>query len=252
MPRLTASTYSTFAPNPRSDVSIVSRCRVYSMRARLQCFWPRQSIALRPQPSACPSQTPLCLRLTQKRNISADKEPPPETQKPKGPNQDALPHVSEEAAIEGKITGDGGPDLEQSTPVEEVSQEPNSVLCSSLSLLKVLKRDEKSQEKAPKILQSGASSSSSKGTRSYSTTARRRATTQALVNPESAEVQRPGYIFDLPALPLPSNSHLKHRYDPIVEQVTNLLMRDGKKGVAQRVRLSVPLPLPGQPAAMYI
>lgn len=31
-----------------------------------------------------------------------------------------MPHVSEEAAIEGKITGEGGPDLDQSTPVQEV------------------------------------------------------------------------------------------------------------------------------------
>lgn len=38
----------------------------------------------------------------------------------KGPNTDQLPHVSEEAAVTGKITGGGGPDLSQGTPVEEV------------------------------------------------------------------------------------------------------------------------------------
>lgn len=44
-----------------------------------------------------------------------------------------------------------------------------------------------------------------------------------------------GHKHGLPTLPLPSKNNLNHRYDPLVEQVTNLLMRDGKKSVAQRV-----------------
>lgn len=44
-----------------------------------------------------------------------------------------------------------------------------------------------------------------------------------------------GHKFGLPTLPLESQNHMKHRYDPLVEQVTNLLMRDGKKSAAQRV-----------------
>ena len=65
-------------------------------------------------------QIPLCLRL-QKRSITADEKPLPkaETSGP-GPNQEQLPHVSEEAATTGKVTGEGGPELEQGTPVEEV------------------------------------------------------------------------------------------------------------------------------------
>ena len=62
-----------------------------------------------------------------------------------------------------------------------------------------------------------------------------------MIEPESAEVQNQGHIFELPELPLPNHSHLKHRYDPVVHQVTNLLMRDGKLSKAQRVRPSVPL-----------
>ena len=62
-----------------------------------------------------------------------------------------------------------------------------------------------------------------------------------MIDPESAEVQNQGHIFGLPELPLPSTSHLKHRYDPVVHQVTNLLMQDGKLSKAQRVRPSVPL-----------
>jgi hypothetical protein len=49
------------------------------------------------------------------------------------------------------------------------------------------------------------------------------------------DVLAAGHKFGLPSLPLPSNTHLKHRYDPLVEQVTKLLMRHGKLSVAQRV-----------------
>jgi small subunit ribosomal protein S7 len=45
----------------------------------------------------------------------------------------------------------------------------------------------------------------------------------------------PGLKFEMPTLPLPKDGHVKHRYDPVLEQVTNLLMRHGKKSVAQRV-----------------
>ena len=43
-------------------------------------------------------------------------------QKSPGPNQEQLPHVSEEAAATSKIQGDEGPDLSQGTPVQEVAQ----------------------------------------------------------------------------------------------------------------------------------
>jgi small subunit ribosomal protein S7 len=62
----------------------------------------------------------VCFRL-QKRFIAAKDRPLAEADKPgPGPNQDQLPHVSEEAAATGKITGEGGPDIEQGTPVQEV------------------------------------------------------------------------------------------------------------------------------------
>ncbi|KDN71910.1 putative 30S ribosomal protein S7 [Colletotrichum sublineola] len=41
--------------------------------------------------------------------------------------------------------------------------------------------------------------------------------------------------FPLPKLPLPPHSHLKSRYHPVLDQLTNLMMRDGKKAQAQRV-----------------
>jgi small subunit ribosomal protein S7 len=53
-----------------------------------------------------------------------------------------------------------------------------------------------------------------------------------------------GHKFGLPELPIPPNSNLKYRYDPIIVQVTNLIMKDGKKSVAQRVGSSVSLSFP--------
>ena len=50
-----------------------------------------------------------------------------------------------------------------------------------------------------------------------------------------------GHKFGLPELPLPKNANFKYRYDPVVAQVTNLLMKDGKLSVAQRVGSSVSL-----------
>ena len=50
-----------------------------------------------------------------------------------------------------------------------------------------------------------------------------------------------GHKFGLPTLPLPSDGNLKYRYDPVVAQVTTLLMRHGKLSVAQRVGPSVSL-----------
>lgn len=50
---------------------------------------------------------------------------------------------------------------------------------------------------------------------------------------DSAEV---GHKYGVPEVPIPSGMHLKHRYHPVLEQITNLLMKDGKKSKAQRVR----------------
>lgn len=66
-----------------------------------------------------------------------------------------------------------------------------------------------------------------------------------MISFEDSGVESSGHNFDLPALPLQANMHLKYRYAPIVKQVTNLLMKDGKLSVAQRVRPSVVPPLKG-------
>ncbi|KAI9780593.1 MAG: hypothetical protein M1816_002813 [Peltula sp. TS41687] len=118
-----------------------------------------------------------------------------------------IPHVSEEAAKTAEITGEEGPDIGQGTPVTEI-----------------LKQEPDMKEKAPEVLKEEIDSLIS------STQASMMAETDDDIEAENSR----GYKFDLPELPLPSNAHLKHRYAPILEQVTNLMMRDGKKSVAQR------------------
>ena len=44
-----------------------------------------------------------------------------------------------------------------------------------------------------------------------------------------------GFKYPLPDLPLPPGSKLQDRYSDIITQFTNLLMRNGKKGKAERV-----------------
>ena len=65
---------------------------------------------------------PLTHRPCARRALSSTEKPLPEhdSKKP-GPNQEQLPHVSEEAAATSKVTGETGPELDQGTPVEEVN-----------------------------------------------------------------------------------------------------------------------------------
>ena len=91
------------------------------MRSRLLQIIPGPSVTIRSTlPALTAYQPSLCLRL-QKRLITAKEKPLPEADKSElGPNQEQLPHVSEEAAATDKIMGEEGPDIEQGTPVQEV------------------------------------------------------------------------------------------------------------------------------------
>jgi small subunit ribosomal protein S7 len=84
-----------------------------------------------------------------------------------------------------------------------------------------------------------------KGSRSYSTMTTQTGSSgldMGLIDVQSATKlpQTPGLKFEMPSLPLPKDGHVKHRYDPVVEQVTNLLMRHGEKSVAQSVSFTWP------------
>ena len=104
----------------------------------------------------------------------------------------------------------------------------------------VLNRDDAAEEKKPEVLKERPESKTPNGTRSFSTMARRRADVVTTTSEHTA-VESQGHIFGLPELPIPPRNHLKYRYEPIVQQVTGLIMKSGKLGVAQRVRPSVPL-----------
>lgn len=53
---------------------------------------------------------------------------------------------------------------------------------------------------------------------------------------EWGDMQNPGHKFGLPKKPYPEGFNMKKRYHPVLEQLTRLLMRDGKLSVSQRVR----------------
>lgn len=90
------------------------------MPPRLQLFRSGKPATIFPRVSQ-QVKSPLCLRISPQRCISADEKPLPKAN-PGGsePNQEQLPHISEEAAVMGKITGGGGPEIDQGTPVQEV------------------------------------------------------------------------------------------------------------------------------------
>lgn len=107
----------------------------------------------------------------------------------------------------------------------------------------------------PKVMKEDLKASKPSNSRSYSTTAVQRqelshdlssssqlpdpaiiGNGNSLIQSPSTEQQdQPGQKFGLPSLPLPPNRNLHRRYEPIVEQLTGLLIQHGKKGVAQRV-----------------
>jgi small subunit ribosomal protein S7 len=150
---------------------------------------------------------------------------------------DQLPHISEESAITSEILGKTVPELGQGTRVDEVrhfSLDVEEAMPSRMANLRqVLKRDGKGRKKAPKVMKEDPKASAPRGTRPYSTFARRQE--QAMINFEDEGIEYAGHKFGLPELPLPKDLHLKFRYDPVVRQVTNLLMKDGKLSRAQTV-----------------
>ena len=76
-----------------------------------------RSLTLRTKPrEAQPFIAPL-----QRRCASDIAKDLPAAEPPKGPNQEQLPHVNEEAATMRKMTGETWPDIEEhGTPVQEV------------------------------------------------------------------------------------------------------------------------------------
>lgn len=162
-------------------------------------------------------------------------------------------HVSEEAAKMAKIQGQEGPDMEAGTPIQEVMVEEKE---TRKDAPEVVKEDlEKGKTNVQPNTEVGGSQK-----RSFSTFARRRLEVEGTssgaglpdhmipsaeerarfaenqqsttsVTETVQQLQRPGLKFPAPTQP-PTN--MKERHDPIIIQFTNLLMRDGKKSVAEK------------------
>jgi len=154
-------------------------------------------------------------------------------------------------------------------------------------MIQILKKDMEAQKQAPTVLKddlkgSGASAKPSTGTRSFSTLSRHFAPetdpNHTLIDPSqldptiipsasqrtvfSSEHQlrstppfmqkaERGHKFPLPSLPLPPQSNKDERYDPVVQQLTNLMMRHGKKATAQRCMDTILSHLRTAPAPNY-
>lgn len=215
------------------------------MPPRLNLFAATRSLAIRTRnPAFAPT---FANRLTIRRNYAgasaADSDNPEIGQKnPAGPNMQSQEHVSEEAKKMAQMSGGEGPDLTQGTPVQDK-----------------LKEDPEAQKYAPQVMKDQIRTKASPpkpATRPFSTLARRQQSMDMEMQstPESpvqsflglapaegastelveAEDEDPGHKFGLPDLPLDAKAHKDHRYDKVVEQITNLMMKDGKKSVAQR------------------
>jgi small subunit ribosomal protein S7 len=111
--------------------------------------------------------------------------------------------------------------------------------------LQILKRDEEGKENAPEVIKEEMNDKKAAAETTTFENLLALGQMQNIANggsvEDSVDLDDPGHKFGLPELPIPSNSNLKYRYDPVVSQVTNLLMKDGKKSVAQRVGSSVSL-----------
>ncbi|CZS99284.1 hypothetical protein WAI453_008247 [Rhynchosporium graminicola] len=183
------------------------------MSPRLNMYSASRSFAFRARPSITSIQPRISAGVS-RRAFADDKAPP-------GPNEGQLEHVSEEAAGISKIKGETAPDISQGTPVQEI-----------------LERDPKSIEHMPEIVKEEMEKPKAKSDAADTTSFANLLALGQLQNiSEGGRGSDPvdmGNKFGLPDLPLPSNANLKYRYDPVVTQVTSLLMKDGKKSAAQR------------------
>jgi hypothetical protein len=84
-----------------------------TMPPRLNFRAASRSLAILSRPAAASSQ-PRIAQIVARRTFAEEKQPA------QGPNQNQLPHVSEEAAEYAEITGGTKPDMSQGTPVQDV------------------------------------------------------------------------------------------------------------------------------------
>lgn len=119
-----------------------------------------------------------------------------------------------------------------------VSQDPYSDFYQQ-----ILQRDEEGKEKAPEVVKEEMDGTKASANADMTTFANLLALGQMeniAAGGHGSDPVTMGHKYGVPGLPLASNLNFKRRYDPVVNQVTNLIMKHGKKSVAQRVGSSVP------------
>ena len=89
-------------------------------------FRPVREVVFRPRPQVSKRKITSVVQTRFASNVSGNDQkvtPVPEGEKPKGPNEGTSHsmHVTEEQAAYDKIEGNTPPDIEQGTPVQEVS-----------------------------------------------------------------------------------------------------------------------------------
>jgi small subunit ribosomal protein S7 len=222
------------------------------MPPRLNICGAGRSLAVRVRPSIA-SHNPRILHATSRRGFADEKAPKPATDS----TPDTLGNVNEEAVDIGDVTGETKPDLGQGTPVQEVrlkiyltwivtphdlmTLSVNQKIHSLMNGLQILERDEEGRENAPQVIKDEIGGTKEAASTSFANLLALGQMENIAAGGHASDAVNLGHKFGIPELPLPSNSNLKHRYDPVVSQVTNLLMKDGKLSVAQRVRSSVSL-----------
>jgi small subunit ribosomal protein S7 len=92
------------------------------MPPRLNLRAVSRSLVILSRTSTASSQ-PRIARVVARRTFTEEKGQQPAL----GPNQDVLPHVSEEAADIADITGGTKPDTSQGTPVQDVCSSTESI-----------------------------------------------------------------------------------------------------------------------------
>lgn len=176
-------------------------------------------------------------------NSSYSKLPEAEGENAVGPNMEQQEHVSEEAAKMAKSMGGQGPDLQQGTSVQEILKEDKEALKTAPQVLK----DSIKSKQAPPKPQSRPFSTFSRRFMAEHTLSNDAArlsseflasmgnqTASRTPSPTTQSVESIGHKFGLPTLPIPATYHKDKRVEPIIDQVTNLMMRHGEKAKAQR------------------
>ncbi|KAK3054070.1 hypothetical protein LTR09_004848 [Extremus antarcticus] len=211
-----------------------------------------RTFALRPRRTA---RVAFPIHNASLRHNSSTNNPDALTKAPKadqkGPNMQQQEHVSEEAAQMAKIQGKEGPDMDAGTPVQEIMAEEKDVKKNAPKVVKEeMKQGHEGVEARTETAVSGGVGSGQK--RGFSTIARRRmpeldaggqgqldvsmipSKAQRAVYTQDAlstEESKPGHKFPLPTT---TPTHKNERLEPILTQLTNLIMRDGKKSLAEK------------------